>query len=387
MVTTRVEGMGNVGAPESAPESPMERRLVPVGAVVLTTFFALLYALRGGITAIDRGEDPRWAQQVVWSLAMWWTCLPLLPPLAALVRRFPVGRPRPWRNAGVLLLGTLAAAWLRHVVMSPVVVAISGVPDVAASALARILTYLTVFLVMVALLHAVHYYRAERAREVREAGLARGLAEARLAALRTQLQPHFVFNVLNAVTTLVHADPMAADRMLTRFAALLRVILHEGTEEHALERELDLLARYVELMQLRFGDRIAVEWAVADAARGARVPFLVLQPLVENAYEHGLAWRETGGRVRIGAARAGDTLELVVEDDGAGPDVEAGSITDRATAGTGNGIGLRNTRDRLAQLYGARASLVLERPPGGGTRARVTLPFVGGAHGNGEARP
>lgn len=229
----------------------MERRVVPVGAVVLTTFFALLYALRGSIAAIDRGEDPRWAQQLVWSLAMWWTCLPLLPPLAALVRRFPVGRPRPWRNAGILLLGTFAAALLRHIVMSPVVVAISGVPDVAASAFARILMYVTVFVVMVALLHAVHYYRAERAREVREAGLARGLAEARLAALRTQLQPHFVFNVLNAVTTLLHADPMAADRMLTRFAALLRVILHEGTEEHALERELDLLARYVELMQLR----------------------------------------------------------------------------------------------------------------------------------------
>ena len=363
----------------------MERRVVPVGAVVLTTFFALLYALRGSIAAIDRGEDPRWAQQVGWSLVVWWTCLPLLPPLAALVRRFPVGRPRPWRNAGVLLLGTFAAAWLRHVVMTPVVVAITGVPDVAASASARTLTYFTVFLVMVALLHAAHYYRAERAREVREAGLARGLAEARLAALRTQLQPHFVFNVLNAVTTLLHADPMAADRMLTRFAALLRVILHEGTEEHELERELDLLARYVELMQLRFGDRIVVEWAVADATRGARVPFLVLQPLVENAYEHGLAGRETGGRVRIGAARAGDRLQLVVEDDGSGLDVEAGSIG-RGNTGTGSGIGLRNTRDRLAQLYGARASLVLERPPGGGTRALVTLPFIDGPHRSGGPR-
>jgi two-component system LytT family sensor kinase len=385
-MTTGAQGMGDAGSPESA----VDRRIVPVGAVVLTTFFALLYALRGGIAAIDRGEDPRWAQQVVWSLAMWWTCLPLLPPLAALVRRFPVGRPRPWRNAGVLLLGTIAAAWLRHVVMSPVVVAITGVPDVAASAAARTLTYFTVFLVMVALLHAVHYYRAERAREVREAELARGLAEARLSALRTQLQPHFVFNVLNAVTTLVHADPMAADRMLTRFAALLRVILHEGTEgreEHALEREIDLLARYVELMQLRFGDRIVVEWAVADAARGARVPFLVLQPLVENAYEHGLGGRETGGRVRIGAARAGDRLQLVVEDDGSGLHGEAGSIIGRGDAGTGNGIGLRNTRDRLAQLYGARASLVLERPPGGGTRATVTLPFVDGPRGNGVPRP
>jgi sensor histidine kinase YesM len=314
---------------------------------------------------------------------MWWTCLPFLPPLAALVRRYPVGRPHLWRNAGVLLLGIIAAAWLRHIVMTPVVVAISGVPDVAASAAARTLTYFTVFLVMVALLHAAHYYRAERAREVREAELARGLAEARLAALRTQLQPHFVFNVLNAVTTLLHADPMAADRMLTRFAELLRVILHDGTEEHALERELDLLARYVELMQLRFGDRIVVEWAVADAPLGARVPFLVLQPLVENAYEHGLAGRETGGRVRIGATRAGDSLQLVIEDDGSGLDAEAGPMIAR----TGNGIGLRNTRDRLAQLYGARASLVLEQPPGGGTRALVTLPFIDGPHRSEGLRP
>lgn len=360
-------------------ESATDRRIVPVGAVVLTTFFALLYALRGSIALIDRGEDPRWAQQIGWSLAMWWTCLPFLPPLAALVRRFPIGRPRPWRNAGILLCGIVTAAWLRHVVMTPVVVAISGVPDVAASAAARTLTYFTVFLVMVALLHAAHFYRAERAREVREAVLAQGLAEARLAALRTQLQPHFVFNVLNAVTALLHADAMAADRMLTRFAALLRVILYEGAEEHALERELDLLARYVELMQLRFGDRTVVEWIVDDAVRGALVPFLVLQPLVENAYEHGLGGRETGGRVRIGAARAGDRIQLVVEDDGSGFDVESASNAEsarmNASSGTGRGIGLRNTRDRLAQLYGAHASLVLERPTGGGTRAFIMLPF------------
>lgn len=375
-MTTHAQRTEDIGSLESA----VERRIVPVGAVVLTTFFALLYALRGSIAALDRGEDPRWAQQVGSSLVVWWTCLPLLPPLAALVRRFPIGRPHPWRNAGVLLLGTITAAWLRHVVMTPVVVAITGIPDVAASAAARTLTYFTVFLVMVALLHAVHYYRAERARETREAVLARGLAEARLAALRTQLQPHFVFNVLNAVTTLVHADPMAADRMLTRFAALLRLILHEGAEEHALERELDLLARYVELMQLRFGDRIDVEWAVGDAPGDARVPFLVLQPLVENAYEHGLSARETGGRVRIGAARAGDMLRLVVEDDGVGLHVEAGVTTGRGHAEAGSGIGLRNTRERLAQLYGARASLVLEQAPGGGTRALVTLPFIGGAH-------
>lgn len=384
-VTTYADGINAADDPESAPE----RRIVPVGAVVLTTFFAVLYALRGSIAALDRGEEARWLQQIGSSLVVWWTCLPLLPPLAFLVRRFPVGRPHAWRNAGVLLAGTIAAAWLRHVVMTPVVVAITGVPDVAASAAARTLTYFTVFLVMVALLHAAHYYRAERTRALREAGLARGLAEARLAALRTQLQPHFVFNVLNAITTLLHADPMTADRMLTRFAALLRVILHEENEEHALEREFELLSRYVELMQLRFGDRIAVEWEVDDLTLSARVPFLVLQPLVENAYEHGLAAREAGGRVRISAARSGDMLQLAVEDDGVGFEMNAESAEPKIGTGidpANHGIGLRNTRDRLSQLYGPRASLVLQRPPAGGTRALVTLPFVSVPHVNGGAR-
>ncbi len=348
-------------------ESATERLVVPIGAVVLTTFFALLYALRGGITLLDAGADPRWSWQVGWSLAMWWTCLPFLPPLAWLVRRYPIERPQVWRNAGILLLGVIAAAWLRHVLMTPIVVAISGAPDVAASAAARTLTYFTVFLVMVALLHAAHYYRAIRAREIREAELARGLAEARLAALRTQLQPHFVFNVLNAVTALVHVDPFAADRMLTRFAALLRVVLEEGTEEHALNRELELLAQYVDLMQLRFGDRIGVEWAVADNTRHAQVPFLVLQPLVENAYEHGLGAREQGGRVRIGASRTAEMLHLTVEDDGVG-------VRDGDSSGTG--VGLRNTRERVAQLHGERASLSLELRAGGGTRAVLRMPFV-----------
>lgn len=362
--------------------STLERRLVPVGAVALTTFFALLYGLRGSIAALDLGEDPRWMQQLWWSLVMWWTCLPLLPPLAALVRRFPVGRQHPWRHAAVLLLGISAAAWLRHVLFSPLVVAVTSMPDSAASAFARILTYFTVFLVMVALLHTAHYYRAERERAEREAALARGLAEARLAALRTQLQPHFVFNVLNAVTTLVHTDPLTADRMLTRFAALLRVVLDEGTEQHALTRELALLAQYVELMQLRFGDRIQVEWAVSDDTLNAQVPFLVLQPLVENAYEHGLAPRESGGRVRITARRLDTRLELVVEDDGVGTNAKGPYIA----VTTAGGIGLRNTSDRLAHLHGALASLTLEQPASGGTRAVVSLPFTVHARASEEAR-
>jgi signal transduction histidine kinase len=356
-------------AARGARSDGVERRIVPVGAVVLTTFFALLYALRGGIAALDRGEDPQWARQVVLSLAAWWACIPLLPPLAWMVRTFPVGRAHPWRNGALLVLSTLAAAWLRHWLLTPVVTWVTRIPVPPASAAARTLTYFTVFLVMVALLHAVHYYRDVRARDLNAAELARALAEARLAALRAQLQPHFVFNVLNAVTALLHVDPMAADRMLTRFAALLRTVLQEGgAEEHTLARELEVLERYVELMQLRFGDRIVVEWDVAPGLDGRRVPFMVLQPLVENAYEHGLGDREAGGRLRIAASADGGPLRLEVEDDGAGLPADGG-------APDGDGaIGVRNTRERLARLYGDGARLELAPRAGGGTRAVVTLP-------------
>jgi two-component system, LytTR family, sensor kinase len=195
--------------------------------------------------------------------------------------------------------------------------------------------------------------QAVRERALRAEALAQ---RARLDALRYQLNPHFLFNALNAVSTLV-LDRRAGDavRMLARLADFLRATLDGAGDEVSLADELVLVRGYLEIERVRFGDRLDAEVGAAPDALSARVPALVLQPLVENAVRHAVAPRETGGRVRVDARRAGRMLRLTVTDDGPGlpPDGPA----------AGFGIGLANTRERLAQLYGADHRLALEPAP------------------------
>jgi two-component system, LytTR family, sensor kinase len=194
------------------------------------------------------------------------------------------------------------------------------------------------------------------------------LAEAQLAALRTQLNPHFLFNTLNAISTLVERDPRGVRRMIARLSELLRHTL-EQTEEHevSIDRELALLQRYLDIMAVRFGDRLEVALDVDGDVRAALVPNLVLQPLVENALKHGVDAIESVGRVEVAAKRDGDDVILTVRDNGPGPN---GVKSD-----SGVGVGLRNTQARLQQLYGTRQHFELRRAEGGGTIARIRLPF------------
>nr|WP_249344404.1 histidine kinase [Corallococcus exiguus] len=225
---------------------------------------------------------------------------------------------------------------------------------------------------------------SQRARdsERQAAVLAVQLAESRLLALQTQLQPHFLFNTLNAIVVLVREkETEEAARMLVLLSDLLRQLLQQGaTQEVSLRDEVAVLSRYLELQQLRFADRLRVEWAVEPEALEARVPHLVLQPLAENALRHGIGVRSASGVLRIGARRCGDALELTVRDDGPGLprdfDLEAA-----------RGIGLSNTRARLSQLYGEAGRLGVANAEGQGTVATVLLPWrsipgaAGVAHG------
>jgi len=365
-------------------EGRRERWIVALATVGLTTFFALLYALRAGIAALDRGESVRWGGQVWSSLAVWWACLPLVPVMAWLVRTFPAAR-RHWaRNLGILVMGTLCLAVVRQVLVTPVVVGITGMAEAPGSDVARTLSYFATFLVVGGLLHAVYFYRGLRAREVEAARLAQSLAEARLATLRAQLQPHFLFNTLNAIAALLHQDPLLADRMLTRLAALLRSALRPPPGEvHPLRDELAVLDQYLDVMALRFGDRLRVERAIDPALLDQPVPWMVLQPLVENALEHGLGARAAGGTLRLTATVQPGGWEFTVEDDGAGLAPPAAGVP--AGAGRGafvpadgeaGGIGVENTRRRLQQLHGDGASLRLVPRTSGGTRAIIRLPIA-----------
>jgi signal transduction histidine kinase len=212
--------------------------------------------------------------------------------------------------------------------------------------------------------HALEYYRRYRLREVAASRLQAQLARAQLEMLRMQLQPHFLFNTLHAISALMYRDVEAADRMMTRLSDFLRLTLDSaGVQEVTLKREMEYLDKYIEIEQTRFGERLAVTRSIAPEALDLLVPNLALQPLVENAVRYGIAPRAPGGRIEIAAAASAGTLTIEVRDDGPG----VGDVVHE-------GVGLSNTRARLKQLYGAAASLELGNLAGGGFRARIALP-------------
>jgi two-component sensor histidine kinase len=220
---------------------------------------------------------------------------------------------------------------------------------------------LPTYLAIVCAAHALHFYRRSQERERLEASL----AKARLEALKMQLQPHFLFNSLNAITALVHKDADAAEEMLAALADLLRLTLEtSGDQELPLQRELKFVESYLAIEHVRFGDRLRFQLDIDPETRGALVPNFLLQPLVENAVRHGLEPRSGEGLLTVEAKRDRETLRLAVSDNGVGlPNAAAPP----------EGIGLRNTRERLRELYGDKASLDLRNAKG--LRVEVSLPF------------
>jgi two-component sensor histidine kinase len=227
---------------------------------------------------------------------------------------------------------------------------------------------LPVYWIVVSVAHALAFYRRAEERARRTLELEAGLSQAKLEALRLQLQPHFLFNTLNAVSTLVHRDPEAADEMIASLSQMLRVSLETREQEVPLRRELELLDCYLEIEQVRLGERLRVERDIDPGVLEARVPALVLQTLAENAVRHGLEPRNAPGLLALQASRSGDRLRIVVRDDGVGLK-PADSRTER------RGIGLANTEARLRELHGNAASLVLREPPEGGVVVEIELPY------------
>ena len=219
---------------------------------------------------------------------------------------------------------------------------------------------------------ARHYFRREEARRGEAIRLQAQLADARLAALRSQLDPHFLFNTLHAVSALVERDPRGVRRMIARLSELLRTTLEGSREQEVpLREELRFLDGYLDIMRVRFQGQLAVDLQIDPGLGEALVPNLVLQPLVENAIRHGTSKNEHGGAITIAARRDGARVVLSVEDNG--PTAPAAPLP------PAEGIGLRNTRERLAQLYGGAQYLTLAPRADGGMRVEVSLPFHTGA--------
>jgi two-component system LytT family sensor kinase len=220
----------------------------------------------------------------------------------------------------------------------------------------------------------------QRARANRAEALAH---QARLRALRSQLEPHFLFNTLNAISTLVvEGENEAAVRMISRLGDFLRLTLESADEaEVSVAEELEFVERYLEIEQVRFGERLRVTIEASPEAMGGLVPALVLQPLVENAVKHGVLPRERGGHIAVAIAREDGTLRMSVHDDG--PGLAAGG-TDGAAR---RRVGLANTAARLAELYADGSRLSVDSPPEGGFSATIRIPFHLAAPRAGGAGP
>jgi two-component sensor histidine kinase len=221
------------------------------------------------------------------------------------------------------------------------------------------------YIALIGLAHAGVFHRRYREREQQATLLTSRLNEARLHALQAQLQPHFLFNTLNGIATLLRRDPAKAEDMLLSLSELLRVALNSSQrQEIPLREEMDFLGRYLAIQKMRFGDRIEVTEAIEPAAMDCLVPALLLQPLVENAIRHGIEPSGEPGRLRITGSRDGEWLRLSVEDNGVG-----------LTPGkSGNGVGLANVRERLATLHGTAYEFELVERPEGGVTVKIRLP-------------
>ncbi len=340
--------------------------------------YFLVWTVVGAISASQAlisyavyGEEPRVWLVIKLSLSVWYAWALLAPVIYVAGRRFPLERPGWGRNlsihlglnVGVLLASVLLLMGVRRAFGIPLG---RGLPlELIGSINTSLMAYWTIVLVA----HAVGYYQEGRARLLRTAELTAQLSEARLEALRAQLHPHFLFNTMHAISAFLREDPEKAETMLAELAELVRIAMDDADEHTVpLEREMEFIRRYLSIQKARLGDRLQMEVDVDPDVMRARVPNLVLQPLVENAVEHGIADRLGEGKLWIRGFMENGNLCLEVEDDGPG-------LSDEKLDPASWRVGLRNTRDRLAQLYGPEQHLELANSDAGGLRVRVVIPL------------
>jgi anti-sigma regulatory factor (Ser/Thr protein kinase) len=233
---------------------------------------------------------------------------------------------------------------------------------------------------LVALAHVWMYYERVRDREIRASQLEGQLATTQLAMLKLQLQPHFLFNTLNAISALMHKNVYSAQEMLSRLSDLLRVSLDNvAVQEVPLKSEIEFIRNYLHIEQVRFQDRLSVTMDIDPETLDAMVPNMVLQPLVENSIRHGIARSSGPGTIDIESTRLNGLIRIAVRDNGPGLPTPMNGHTHGNGNGSGigrtkGGLGLANTRARLQQLYGDRHRLDISNAPGGGVQVTLDIP-------------
>jgi hypothetical protein len=307
------------------------------------------------------------------SLTPWLCLIPFLPLILWLAERRPLGGPD-WRSALAIHLGAVFAIVAVHMALTVLFYRILSPPSQVTFLVSwfkmftfRFATDLALYGAIIGVAHARRATEIVREREQAALKLEASLAEARLHALREQLQPHFLFNSLNAMSTLaLRGDREAVTRGLATLSDLLRFTLEtKETQEVPLAEELAFIDQYLELMMLRFGDRLTIVREIDDDLLDAAVPVMLLQPLVENAIRHGIAELPGPGTLRISASRVDGDVVIELQDSG------PGFRTDTRRGG----IGLTNTRERLHALHGSAGRIECGNVNGTGGRVQVRFPY------------
>lgn len=343
------------------------------------TFIGLIEAsLSSVLTALSNKPVSLW-RLLVMGVFDWYIWAALTPLVLWGIRRCPIEQRNGLRPLLVHLIAAFLFAIAVIIIQIPILELINPAwvimtdPVSPFETFTRLLTfrtllYMLAYWAIVGLVHAAAYYRKFREHEMQTIVLESQLAQAQFQMLRMQLQPHFLFNTLNAISALMHQDVDLADQMLARLADLLRSTLETaGTQEVPLKQELEFIELYLEIEQARLGPRLVVRLDADPETMDAYVPNLILQPLVENAIRHGIAPRPETGHIEIRARRDNGTLQVQVLDDGPGLKEEGPRKRE--------GVGLANTRARLAQLYGDRHRFTAANRPEGGFAATMQVPF------------
>lgn len=349
----------------SVAPAPGHQRYIWAAYATFWTMLGLLQAL--GPASSEGGERParEWIARNFLDVYSWG-----LLALAALwlAHRYPIRRERLARDVFLHVSAGIAIIAVRLFATNAIADSLGIGRMVPLSFFMRVLPYnLPMYAAMLGAGHAVIYMRELRQRDITAAKLRAELSAAQHQVLRMQMQPHFLFNTLNSVVSLIHHDPNAAERVVVNLSEMLRRSLAPAdAPEITLAEELDFLAPYLDIERTRLRGRLEVQTHIDPAVLQAWLPQLTLQPLVENAVRHGIAPRRGAGKITIAARRVDEILELTVRDDGIGSE----------SYSRNGSVGLPSLETRLHQLYGDRAYFRVSREPAGGTVVEVGIPFT-----------
>lgn len=343
------------------------------------TLMGLLRATQVSLGYEMMGHVPSWWRLAIWQLLVFYVWIALTPMILWLGRRVKFERSHWIRSLSLhLLCGSLITLFYLAI-YTCLTRLLQIYPRWQASLFEQFVHFTGMFFhldlftygAILGIALAADYYRKYRENELQSSELRAQLSQAQLEALRLQLQPHFLFNTLNSIVGLIRNDENKdAIRMTSGLSKLLRHVLeHAGRQEVTLGEEIEFLSRYLEIQQMRFSDRLTVDMKIDPDTLEASVPSLILQPIVENALRHGVAAREAPGRVSLSASRHNGLLEINVYNDG--PTLPKGWRVEDCS-----GIGLANTRARIAQLYGRAGQLKVHNRDQSGVEATLTVPFL-----------